>query len=331
MESSRRNGRRQEIMWVVARVAIALAAAYLLFTAAYFLSGGIFQVAAVSMSAYGRVMVTVATAFFLIAIGGAIFARSGALKRQQAWQSLLEAIRQIAQGNFQVRVDLGSIVRHEGLDHPVQQLVDSLNSMAEELAKLESMRQEFIGNVSHEIQSPLAAIGGFASILKQEGISSSQRTQYLDIICLESERLSRMTESLLKLTSLESGYHPVHEETFQGDRQIRAAVVALEPLWTEKNLSLEMVLPSFFLTGDRDLLSHVWVNCLSNAIKFISPGGTVKIDARGGDDEVEVTMTDTGVGIGADELPRVFERFYKADRSRTRATAGSGLAFEQFP
>ena len=317
--------RRKEIIWVIIRVAIALVATCALFSAAYFLSRWVFQLLDLNINAYAHEMAAVATALCLMAIVGAIFFRSGVAKRQEAWQSLLDAIRQIAQGNFRFRIDLDNIVRHEGPNHPVQQLVDSVNSLAEGLAKLESMRQEFIGNVSHEIQIPLAAIGGFASILKQGDISEAKQAEYLEIICLESERLSRMTESLLKLTSLESGYHPLRQEEFWGDRQIGDVVLALEPLWSKKDLSLEIALPPFSLRGDRDLVSQIWVNCISNAIKFTPAGGTIKILANAAVGGVEVSLTDIGVAISPDDFPRVFERFYKVDPSRGRAVAGSGL------
>ncbi len=307
------------------RIASAVVGFFILFTAAYAIVhyGG--RGLHLTLASYPATILTIAVAFLLLSLTGAALRRVWGSRQQDSWQSLLDALRHIAQGDFRVRLDPSAFARRQGSDHPVHQLVQGINDMTSELARLEALRQEFISNVSHEIQSPLAAIAGFAKLLQGSAVSTAENQQYLSIIYTESLRLSRLTENLLKLTSLESGYHPSHVQVLALHHQIRGVIVALEPLWAEKNLTMNIALPPLTVTADHDLLYQVWVNLLTNAIKFTPLGGEISVHGEITGAGVHITIADTGIGIPPEELDRIFERFYKGDKARTRNETGSGL------
>ncbi|OXM87373.1 two-component sensor histidine kinase [Paenibacillus rigui] len=244
-------------------------------------------------------------------------------KRHQPhfFEEAMEVFRQIGKGNFNVRLKRDP---RRKLGH-LEILVDSVNEMTEKLKQMEAMRQEFISNVSHEIQSPLTSIRGFAQALSNDKLSEEERRHYLQIIEMESTRLSRLSDNLLKLTSLESEFHRFDPAAFRLDKQLRSLVLASEPQWLEKGIELELELEPVTLTADEEMLSQVWVNLIHNSIKFTPQGGCIRIVLRKQPDEVAVEVSDTGIGISAEEQERIFERFYKADKSRNRASGGSGL------
>ena len=233
---------------------------------------------------------------------------------------VLDALERIARGDFSVRLS------EEFTDNPmVSKLSDSVNKMAFELHQWESMRQEFVSNVSHEIQSPLTSIRGFAQALENDQLTPEERHHYLAIIEDESMRLSRVTEDLLKLASLESEQLQLEPKCYRLDQQIKSLILVSEPQWRDKSINMDLALAEVEITADEDLLSQVWINLIHNAIKFTPQAGSVKVSLSTRGDQVEVRISDTGIGISEEDRERIFERFYKADKSRTRASGGSGL------
>lgn len=244
----------------------------------------------------------------------------GWMPERNLFASILDALERIARGDFSVRVT------DEFQDNPmVSKLTESVNRMASELDQMENMRQEFISNVSHEIQSPLTSIRGFAQALENDELSLEERHHYLNIIEMESTRLSRITEDLLKLASLESDKVRFEPHPYRLDKQIRSLILTCEPQWTEKKLDMDVALEEIQITADEDLLSQVWLNLLHNSIKFTPQAGSIQVRLSARGDQVEFRVSDTGIGISEEEQARIFERFYKADKSRTNANGGSGL------
>jgi signal transduction histidine kinase len=233
-------------------------------------------------------------------------------------KKLTDATKRLARGDFNVNF---SMKQKDELGI----LADSFNHMAGELKQLEQMRQNFVSNVSHEIQTPLTSIRGFSKVLRKPELSESERDRYLDIIEMESERLSRLSENLLKLASLESEHHPFHPSTISLDEQLRMVVLACEPLWSEKQLNIKLSLLKTMLVGDEDQLQQVWMNILHNSIKFTPAGGTIHLEILHGMNTVEVMIKDSGIGISKEEQDRIFDRFYKVDSSRYSEAGGSGL------
>jgi len=249
------------------------------------------------------------------------FARSkGWIPEMQVFSPIIDALERIARGDFSVRL------AHEFEDNQmVSRLATSVNKMALELDQMESMRQEFISNVSHEIQSPLTSIRGFAQALKNDHLSAEDRHHYLGIIEEESTRLSRITEDLLKLASLESEQLQFEPKAYRLDKQIRNLILAGEPQWRNKSINMDVSLEELMITADEDLLSQVWINLVHNSIKFTPEGGSIKVELHPHGEQIVFRISDTGIGVSEEEQTRIFERFYKADKSRTRTNEGSGL------
>jgi two-component system phosphate regulon sensor histidine kinase PhoR len=271
-----------------------------------------------------RQYLTVVLAFFiLILIMEIIRIFFKPVREQMTWfMNMINAMKQLAKGDFNVNIEFNS--RYMGMGQ-IGSLVKSFNEMASDLNQMEQMRQEFISNVSHEIQSPLTSITGFARALKNEDLPMETRKHYLDIIEIESKRLSRMSDNLLKLTSLESKHHPFEKRTYRIDRQLRHIILSCEPLWQEKNIEMDVELPEHIVTADEDLLSQVWVNLLHNSIKFTPNGGKISVRLTKQDNSLIVEISDNGIGISEKALHHLFERFYKEDKARNRSGSGSGL------
>ncbi|WP_256757523.1 cell wall metabolism sensor histidine kinase WalK [Cohnella sp. WQ 127256] len=229
------------------------------------------------------------------------------------------AAERMAKGEFDIELKWGK--RKDELG----QLAKSFNYMASQMKQLESMRQNFVSNVSHEIQSPLTSISGFSKALQQSDLSDEDRIRYLTIIQNESERLSRLSDNLLKLASLDSNRHPFEPHVFDLDEQLRKAIVNSEPLWSAKSLDWSLDLPRTKINADEDQLNQVWINLIGNCIKFTPPGGKISIRIVKQMDLIEVFIADTGIGIPPEDQGKVFERFYKSDQSHNKNQSGSGL------
>ncbi|ACK92473.1 sensor histidine kinase [Bacillus cereus AH820] len=210
-------------------------------------------------------------------------------------------------------------------DGEIGVLVKSINDMTDELNAMEKMRQEFVSNVSHEIQSPLTSIKGFARALQDTNLPEEKRKHYLTIIETETTRLSKLSQNLLKLTLLESEEYTPERVTYRLDQQLKQIVLNSEPLWAEKEIELDLDLEKVHITADQESMSQVWINLIHNSIKFTPSSGTISIKLKEYETLVEVRIRDSGIGISEEQKQHIFERFYKADSSRTRAYGGSGL------
>lgn len=261
----------------------------------------------------------VLTSLAIVLIVGSLLLAVAARYLVQPLKRMTWATQRLAKGDFNVNLEWKP--RKDELG----ELAQSFSHMASELGQMEQMRRDFVSNVSHEIQSPLTSIAGFSKVLRSRPMPEEERNRYLDIITTESERLSRLSDNLLKLASLESEHHPFHPRTYGLDEQLRRVIVSLEPQWTAKKQKLELKLPSVKVAADEDQLNQVWINLLGNASKFTPEEGTIRITLQPLTDRVRVRIEDNGIGITPEEQARIFDRFYKADRSHNRAQGGSGL------
>jgi signal transduction histidine kinase len=298
---------------------IAAAALAVCWTTAYLITSYVYG--RIGYRPHELVGLLVNAALGLFLFGGAIGLISlVSFPRHKArFQAILEAMRRLSRGDYTVRLH---VMRDDG--GQFDRLVRSINDLAVQLGDMEKMRQEFIANVSHEIQSPLASIRGFARALRDGRLGDEERRRYLDIIEAESMRLSRLSDHMLQLAALESEHPPFEPQRYRLDRQLREAVLNCEPQWLDKRIDMAVQLEEIEIVADPDLLNQVWGNLLHNSIKFTPDGGTIGIRLQRGDGEAIVRISDTGIGIGEEDLPRIFERFHKADRSRSR-NGGSGL------
>ena len=207
----------------------------------------------------------------------------------------------------------------------IGQLARSFQQMTEKLSENDRIRKEFISDVSHDFQSPLLNIKGYAELLLDKELSEEQRKNYALVIQSETERLSLLTKQLLLLTSLDQLSSPLELITFRLDVQLKETIRKYRWLLEDKNLTLSMDLDDVNFTGDPAFLEKVWENLISNALKYSISEGTIEIDLREQVNHVIVTVSDNGIGIGEKEMERIFDRFYRADDSRTQKTSGTGL------
>jgi len=291
---------------------------------AFFLTGYVYKLINWHPSA---LLTQVANTLLGLLLTGIIAGTVGKVARSRGWipemrafAAIIEALEKISQGDFSIRLD------NEFQDHDIAgELATKVNKMAMELDQMENMRQEFISNVSHEIQSPLTSIRGFARALENDQLSAEERHHYLDIIQNESTRLSRITEDLLRMAALESDKVKFEPKPYRLDNQIRNLILACEPQWMDKSINMDVSLEEVEITADEDLLSQLWINLIHNSIKFTPQAGSVQVTLSPRVDQVEFRISDTGIGISDEDRTRIFERFYKADKSRTRSNGGSGL------
>ncbi|WP_042349749.1 sensor histidine kinase [Bacillus massiliigorillae] len=280
----------------------------------------IVQLLPINMPDYVEYIVTIIISFMIMSIIPFLMHFFGHSKRRNIYFEIIEALRKIANGDFNVYLDFKMDQRNE-----MTEIITHFNHMAKQLKQMEEMRQEFISNVSHEIQSPLTSIVGFAQAIQFNNLSIEERNHYLNIIETESRRLSKLSDNLLKLTSLESEHHPFEKKSYRLDQQLRTIILASEPNWTEKELELDVSLDKVLICADEDLMSQVWTNLIHNSIKFTSEKGTLSIHLQQIDHYAVISISDTGIGISEKDQIHIFERFYKADEARVRSKSGSGL------
>lgn len=316
----------KEKVWHVLGPIIFLVILSVFWTIAYFITAYFFQKFNLLFSPFTTQLLTSILGFLLTFICFVIMgymARKRGDGRKVFMSPVIDAMQQISQGNYNVHVP--KLSGHENRDHPFDEIVDNLNKMAKDLGEMEEMRQQFVSNVSHEIQSPLTSIKGFAIALQSENISDEQRKHYLKIIEKESERLSNLSDNLLKLTALESTELLIDQGRYRLDEQIRNVVLANEPQWMAKELLINLQLAPIEIMAEQELLDQVWMNLLGNAIKFTPTGGTIELKAAEKEGQIHIAVSDTGIGIAKEAQAHLFERFYKEDQARSREEGGNGL------
>ncbi len=233
---------------------------------------------------------------------------------------LSRAMKKVANGNFDVTIDKKGVVRE------MKELYASFNLMTRELRSTETLQSDFVSNVSHEFKTPLAAIEGYATLLQDKSLSEEQREEYTEKIRSSTSRLSELVRNILLLSKVENQVIDKNEEAFRLDEEIRQSVLSLESEWTKKDIIFDIDLEPVLWVGNQGVLSHVWTNIISNAIKFNSEGGFVGIQLSDEIDCVVFTVTDSGPGIKPSDAEHIFERFYQGDTSHRQEGNGLGLA-----
>lgn len=231
---------------------------------------------------------------------------------------LTTATKSLSNGDFNVELE---ITRHDELG----ELSHSFLRMARRLEQMEDMRKEFISNISHDIQSPLSNIKAYTNLLETKSVNAEERGHYFSIINGEIRRLSTLTKQLLILASLDRNEDILKKRRYNVGQQIKELLRNYQWLVNEKNIMLSYTLPDIEINGDPSLLNTVWDNLLTNAIKYNQSGGSIDISIEEKGEMIAVIFEDTGIGLSKTEIERIFDRFYRADTSRTRTTEGTGL------
>ena len=309
-----------KILKVIGAVLALFSFLTIIWSIAFYVSSSVINALEIRVSPFVTFLISDMVGFVFIVL---IWVLIGVLmrpKREAMIWTIIEPIQKIAKGDFSVKIR-----NEEKYDGEIGVLVKSINDMTDELNAMEKMRQEFVSNVSHEIQSPLTSIKGFARALQDNNLSEEKREHYLTIIETETTRLSKLSQNLLKLTLLESEEYTPERVTYRLDQQLKQIVLNSEPLWAEKEIELDLDLEKVHITADQESMSQVWINLIHNSIKFTPSGGTITIQLKEYEKVVEVRIRDSGIGISEEQKQHIFERFYKADSSRNRAYGGSGL------
>ncbi|EOV8884750.1 sensor histidine kinase [Listeria innocua] len=231
---------------------------------------------------------------------------------------LTNATKKIRRGNYDVALE----VRRKD---EIGQLADSFAKMASELEKSEAARQEFVANVSHELQSPLTSMQGFARLLGSGTLTEKEQKEYLTVLSEETTRLSSLTKQLLTLASLDQESELRKKEPVQLAEQWRQLIQMTDWSWREKELTINLELADINYSGDAELLYQVWSNLLNNAIKYTPQGGDIQVRLYEETTNVFVEVWNSGAGISKEDMAKIFDRFYKASQSRTREEGSSGL------
>ena len=234
---------------------------------------------------------------------------------------ITEAAQKMMQGDFSVRIPpMPSL----GAEVQFQEIGDCLNKMAQELSGIETLRTDFIANVSHELKTPLAVMGNYATMLQQPGLSEEKRLEYAKAISDAARRLADLIGNILKLNKLENQQIFPAAEEYDLSEQVCECLLAHEDVWESKGLNIETdIEDGVTIRSDPELLSLVWNNLFSNALKFTPEGGTVSVSVHADGGQAVVAVADTGCGISREAGTRIFDKFYQGDTSH--ATRGNGL------
>ena len=230
------------------------------------------------------------------------------------------AAKVIANGNFEERVDVTS-------SDELGELAQSFNHMAESLQTHEKVQKDFIANISHDLRSPLTSMQGFLTAMLDGTIPPEKREHYLKIVLEETERLSRMTQSIVELSRAQSSAILLDESDFELNELIRWNIEMLEPQLEEKNVQIHGIYEAeqTMVHGDRDKISRVLQNLLGNAAKFSPQNGIIEVETTLDKKKVLVSVKDQGPGISEEDQKYVFDRFFKTDTTRNMDKTGSGI------
>ena len=234
---------------------------------------------------------------------------------------IIRAADRIMQGDFSARISLNHILDRMSGFH---EIADYFNRMAEELSGTETLRTDFIANVSHELKTPLAVIQNYGTLLQQPELPEEQRIEYAKAVTDASRRLANLITNILKLNKLENQQIYPSEKTYDLGEQLCECLLSFEGAWEEKQLEIDTDIEEGVLVHtDAELLALVWNNLFSNAVKFTGPHGKISLSLESEGEAAVVKVTDTGCGIPAETGKHIFEKFYQGDTSH--ATQGNGL------
>lgn len=235
-------------------------------------------------------------------------------------RQMAAATRSFGEGDFSYRIPV------QGQDE-IAELATSLNNMAASLSEVDEMSRTFVANVSHELRTPMTTISGFVDGILDGTIPSEKAPYYLDIVSQEIRRLSRLVQSMLDLSRIDNGSIKIRPTSFDMTALVAHTLLPFEPRIEEKHLRIEGLedCAPCPVTADADLMGQVVYNLLDNAVKFTNEGGSIRLLVRAQPDRTVVTVRNTGDGVPAEEMPHIFDRFYKSDRSRSRDKVGVGL------
>ena len=270
------------------------------------------------------VMVCLIGCLLTIVIGG-VALWMGAKHLTEPVEKMNNVVKRVAEGDFHAKIERRKITHKKyHYTNEIDELARNFNTMATELEGMDYMRKDFMSNVSHEVKTPVAAITGFIEILLDEHLEEVERTEYLQLVHQESLRLSRVCESMLKMSRLDHQEIITRKDTIRIDEQIRKCIIMLSEKWDEKEMDYALDLDPVTIVSDSDLLQQVWMNLLDNAIKYSKERNVIAVSVSVKEEQLVVKITDFGEGISEEKQGKIFDKFYQCDESHKKTREWTG-------
>lgn len=244
-----------------------------------------------------------------------IFYRS----RKKEIKILSEGIAHLAEGDFNYKIPLKK-------KDSLARVYENFNKMCEELKSVQILRNDFINSYSHEFKTPIASINGFASLLLEKNLTPQEREEYLTIIIEETDRLSRLATNTILLSKLSSQQIVTDVEPYDLSEQIRQCSIILSKAWMEKKIDFDCELEEVTFAGNRELMQHLWLNIISNAIEHTNKGGRIAISLCQDKENVCVAVSDNGEGMDEQTIKHLFDPYFQGDASHSSQGLGLGLS-----
>lgn len=240
-------------------------------------------------------------------------------RRLQEITTLSEGISNVADGKYDTRINSKK-------GDQMAPVYEDFNKMCAELSSVQILRNDFINSYSHEFKTPIASINGFASLLLEKELPDKQRREYLQIIVEESARLSNLANNTILLSKLTSQQIVTDTQRYDISEQIRQCVIILAKSWLDKKIEFSGEFPPTMFVGNKELMQHLWLNLIGNAIKFTPTGGEIMVKVALYDGNIHVQISDTGEGMSEETLSHLFDPYYQGDISHSEQGLGLGLS-----
>lgn len=264
--------------------------------------------------------------FVTSVILGTIFCVIFSYRTIKPFRDLSNASKQISKGDFKVKIDEIPVSDD---DSEMNELIKNFNIMAAKLAEIETLRSDFVSNVSHEFKTPLATIQGYVTLLEDDKLTKEERKKYVDIIFDATTKLTNLTSNILKISKLENQEVEITPIEYNLSEQLREVIILLQSSWEQKNIEFDLNLDDIFIISDEELLQQVWMNIISNAIKYSNISSTIKIEVKSTNSKIIVSVLDYGIGMDEETKSHMFDKFYQGDKSHSKQGNGLGLALVQ--
>lgn len=270
-------------------------------------------------------VITFGNVFFITLVCTSIYGIWRNINISKPVNRILEGTEKIRNGVFGEEIQM--IHNTPGNYNELDLIIENLNTMSRELKNVETLRTDFIANVSHELKTPLTSIRNYATLLQDNTLTDTERTEYAKAISQSAKELSELITNILRLNKLENQeIFPDHKD-FDLSEQLVQCILNFDDRWEAKNIDLDIDIPEGVqIKADEELLSIVWNNLLSNALKFTEEGGRVAVSLQQSTKSVTVKVRDDGIGMEPEVQKHIFEKFYQGDTSHAAKGNGLGLA-----
>lgn len=258
----------------------------------------------------------------IVALTSALLSRIISSIWAKSQKEIDRILREIANGNFDVQVDLTK-------NKNINKTIEDINKVLQELKGVKILRNDFISNFSHEFKTPLVNINGFAELLLSDDLTEKERKEYAKIIYDESNRLATLSQNTLLMNKLSSQAIVQNRTTYALDEQLRQCIAQFMREINAKNLQVECDARPVSYCGDKELLQRVWINLLSNAIKFSDENGKLTVELDSDEKNATIKITDSGCGMSEETAKHAFDEFYQGDSSHKTEGNGLGLSIVQ--